>query len=110
VAIRVRIDEAACVERLRRASAGRVALHARALPRIVPAQFVVRPDGCIAADLEYDEDLALALDGAVVAFEADGFDDDMGARWSVHVVGRVTERDGPCIVIEPAFVDGCTSM
>ncbi len=106
MALATEIDEEECLGLLTGATFGRVALNAKALPRIVPVSLTVYPGPRIAAHLQCDEDLGEALDGAVVALQADGFDDGTQRVWSVHVVGRVTIRCGPDIVIDPGVIDG----
>jgi hypothetical protein len=86
------------------AAVGRVALSARAMPRIVPVRLSLVAS-LIAAELRSDHDLGAALDRAVVALQADGIED--GTRpWSVHVLGRVTDRSGDVFVVEPSMIEG----
>jgi hypothetical protein len=84
---------------------GRVSLNVRAMPRIVPVRISVHRRR-INAHLQCDEDLCDALEGAVVALQADGCDDETRRAWSVHAVGRVLARCGPDFVIDPTVLEG----
>lgn len=99
------IDEDTCLGLLAGATFGRVSLNVRAMPRIVPVRFGVHRRR-LNAHLQCDEELSDALDGAVVALQADGFDDRTQQVWSVHVVGRVLARCGPDFVIDPTVLEG----
>jgi uncharacterized protein len=77
-------DREKCLALLATVPIGRVVHTHRALPAITPVTFVldgedvaIRPAG----------PLAVAVGGAVVAFEADNVDPDTGAGWAVTVVG-----------------------
>jgi uncharacterized protein len=101
----VAIDQDACLRLLSSATFGRVALSVRALPRIVP----VRLDICrgqIRVSTQGSAELGDTLDGAVVALQAEGYDDDTQQVWSVHVVGRVTAPHGIGFVISPGIIEG----
>jgi hypothetical protein len=108
MALATKIDEGACLGLLTGATFGRVALSAGAgaAPRIVPVSFSVHPRGRISAHLQCDGDLAEALDGADVAFQADGFDHQTHQVWNVHIVGRIVARAGSDFVLEPGAVEG----
>ncbi len=105
MALQTRIDEETCLGLLAGATFGRVCLNVRAMPRIVPVRFTVYRRR-INAHLQCDEELAEALDGAVVALQADGFDDRSQQVWSVHVVGRVLARCGADFVVDPTVLEG----
>ena len=47
-----------------------------------------------------------ALNGAVVALQADGYDEVTRQVWNVHVVGRVTAAFEGKFVISPGIIDG----
>ena len=99
------LDEGQCWALLSTASLGRVALSVRALPMIVPVRFGV--DGRkLRAHLPRGTDLDDAVAGAVVAFEADGYDQDVGRAWTVHAVGRVLGQDTTGFRIEPCVLEG----
>jgi len=105
MAVQTRIDEDLCLGLLTEATFGRVCLNVRAMPRIVPIRFTVHRRR-INAHLQCDDDLAEALDGAVVALQADGFDDQSQQVWSVHVVGRVLARCDADFVVDPTVIEG----
>lgn len=82
-----------CLRLLTRTATGRVALHVRALPTVVPVGFVLTPDG-IVVSTPADAWFGGAIRDAVVAFEADDVDPADGSRWSVVVVGVAADADG----------------
>lgn len=69
---------------------GRVAFTDRALPAIQPVNFVV-DDGSIVFRTGSGSKLAAATREAIVAFQADVFDDDTQTGWSVMAVGRASQ-------------------
>jgi nitroimidazol reductase NimA-like FMN-containing flavoprotein (pyridoxamine 5'-phosphate oxidase superfamily) len=99
------IERDACLGLLSGATFGRMALTVDALPRIVPVRFAVHRDR-INAYVHGADEVAKALDAAVVAFQADGYDNDIHQVWSVHVVGRVTAHHDSAFVISPDLVEG----
>lgn len=99
------IDEDTCMDLLSGVVFGRVALSIHALPRIVPVRFAVHR-GRICAHVQGTVDLSEALDGAVVALQADGYDDRAEQVWTVHLVGRVTARYDTGFVITPSLTEG----
>jgi hypothetical protein len=101
----VAIDQQACLDLLSGATFGRVALNIAALPRIVPVRFDVHR-GRIHASTQVELALGPALDGTVVALQADGYDDVTQQVWNVHVVGRVTAAYEREFVITPGIIDG----
>jgi nitroimidazol reductase NimA-like FMN-containing flavoprotein (pyridoxamine 5'-phosphate oxidase superfamily) len=99
------IERDACLGLLSDATFGRIALTVDDLPRIVPVRFAVHR-GRITAHVQGADEVAKALDAAVVSFQADGYDNEIQAVWSVHVVGRVTARHDSAFVISPDVVEG----
>jgi uncharacterized protein len=81
------LDEDACRVVLGTATVGRLALSVRALPVVVPVNFVVR-GGELFLGLGAGEGLEAACDGTVVAFQVDGVDKSTEVGWSVLVQGR----------------------
>jgi nitroimidazol reductase NimA-like FMN-containing flavoprotein (pyridoxamine 5'-phosphate oxidase superfamily) len=81
-----------CLDRLRTACVGRVAVTNRALPAIVPVNYVV--DRGILFRTSSGGMLDRACRGQVVAFEADELADDGRSGWSVLVVGVADPVDG----------------
>lgn len=69
---------------------GRVAFTDRALPAIQPVNFVV-DDGSIVFRTGSGSKLAAATREAIVAFQADVFDNDTQTGWSVMAVGRASQ-------------------
>jgi hypothetical protein len=53
-----------------------------------------------------DSHLAAAFDNDAVAFHADGYDDEIGCVWTLHVVGRVVARGDSDIAIDPKMIEG----
>jgi len=103
---RTGLDQDFCWALLTSGSFGRVALNARAMPVIVPVRYTVG-HGRVRVRPPEDAGIDEALAGSVVAFQADGFDDDAERAWSVHVVGRVAGHDGSGFEIVPSVVEGC---
>ena len=81
-----------CLTRLRSVRIGRVAVTHRALPAIVPVNFVV--DHGLLFRTSTDGMLDHACRGQVVAFEVDDLADDGRSGWSVLVVGVADGVDG----------------
>lgn len=84
------LDRERCLELLASRPVGRLAFTRRALPDIIPVNYVLNDDA-ILVRLEAGSPTAAAVTGGVVAFEVD--DVDLGARtgWSVTVVGTAVE-------------------
>ncbi|UXY23524.1 pyridoxamine 5'-phosphate oxidase family protein [Streptomyces cynarae] len=106
---------------------GRVVHTCQALPAVVPVDFGLDSDGAVLLRTAAASELARAVDGAVVAFEADAVDVETHSGWSVVVTGRAAvvtdtaeverlERIGPrswapsseevFVRIEPELVTG----
>jgi uncharacterized protein len=88
------IGEDECLRLLGCASIGRLALSVRALPVVLPVNFVLTVDGVLirtAAETKLDQ----ACDRAVVAFEVDSFDPVSQAGWSVLVQGMASVLTSP---------------
>jgi len=106
VTVAAEIDTETCLGLLGGATFGRVALSVHAMPRIVPVSFTARR-GRISLSLRSDTDLADPLsDATVVAFQADGYDDEARRGWSVHVVGRITGSGNGTATIDPSVIEG----
>ncbi len=86
------LSPAECRSLLRAGGIGRVSLSVGALPAIFPVHYELVDDD-IVFRAPIDAPGPGALDGAVIAFEADQFDPDESGGWSVLVVGR-GEADG----------------
>jgi hypothetical protein len=81
-----------CLALLATARVGRVAASIDALPTIHAVAFVLSHNH-IVFRVDRASDLARALVGAVVAFEADGCEPTTRARWSVLVRGVVVDAE-----------------
>jgi nitroimidazol reductase NimA-like FMN-containing flavoprotein (pyridoxamine 5'-phosphate oxidase superfamily) len=116
-----------CLRLLATAPIGRIVHTRRALPAVVPVNFGLDDDGAVLLRTSAASELARAVDGAVVAFEADAVDVATQSGWSVVVTGRAAvltdrpeverlERIGPrswapspeevFVRIEPELVTG----
>lgn len=87
-----------CLVLLSTTPVGRVGLTVGALPVILPVNFAVSAGDDIVFRTGEGQKLRAALDGAVIAFEADGLDAERQEGWSVLVQGvaRLTATgDGP---------------
>jgi nitroimidazol reductase NimA-like FMN-containing flavoprotein (pyridoxamine 5'-phosphate oxidase superfamily) len=73
---------------------GRVGISVRALPVILPVNFILF-DGDVVIRTIPGTKLQAATSGSVVAFEADGFETDGSQGWSVVVQGLAQE------IVEP---------
>lgn len=85
-----------CLRLLATVPIGRVVYTRQALPAVVPVNFGLDADGAVLLRTSTASELARAVDGAVVAFEADAADADTHSGWSVVVTGRAE------IVTDPA--------
>ncbi|MGV9416476.1 pyridoxamine 5'-phosphate oxidase family protein [Streptomyces sp. NPDC003674] len=85
-----------CLRLLAGVPVGRVVYTRRALPTALPVNFSLDSDSSVVLRASGDSDLVRAIDGVVVAFEADDFDAEVRTGWSVVVTGRAT------VVTEPA--------
>jgi nitroimidazol reductase NimA-like FMN-containing flavoprotein (pyridoxamine 5'-phosphate oxidase superfamily) len=89
------LEREECLRLLAGGGTGRVALTVRALPAILPVRFVLDGER-IVIRTGAASTLAAATRSAVVAFEADGRDDEPPAEWSVVATGlarHVTDDD-----------------
>lgn len=75
-----------CLELLQSTRTGRVALSVGALPAVFPVDYAV-VDGRIVFLSDESARVTSAMQNSVVAFEADGVDEDADERWTVQVVG-----------------------
>jgi uncharacterized protein len=80
------LDREECLRLLADAGTGRIALTVRALPTILPVRFVLDGER-IVIRAGSRSTLAAATRSAVVAFEADGHDDEPPREWSVVATG-----------------------
>lgn len=85
-----------CLRLLATAPVGRIVHTRQALPAVLPVNFCLDTDSAVVLRTSADSELARAIDGVVVAFEADEVDAAAHAGWSVVVTGRAT------VVTDPA--------
>ncbi|MET7986780.1 MULTISPECIES: pyridoxamine 5'-phosphate oxidase family protein [unclassified Streptomyces] len=90
------LDRQECVRLLAKVPVGRVVHTRQALPAVLPVNFCPDADASVLLRTSSDSDLARAIDGVVVAFEADEFDARTRSGWSVVVTGQAT------VVTDPA--------
>lgn len=80
-----------CLHLLGQSTIGRVGVSAGALPVVLPVNFVLTEAGVVFRTRRGTK-LDAAIDGAVVAFEADAIDPLFHAGWSVVVTGVAQVR------------------
>ncbi|MBM9510180.1 pyridoxamine 5'-phosphate oxidase family protein [Actinacidiphila acididurans] len=90
------LDRQECLALLAEVPVGRVVYTRRALPAVLPVNFSLDEDGSVLLHSSAGSDLVRAIDGAVIAFEADEFHAASRSGWSVVVTGRAT------VVTDPA--------
>jgi nitroimidazol reductase NimA-like FMN-containing flavoprotein (pyridoxamine 5'-phosphate oxidase superfamily) len=83
------LSPAECRALLQAGGIGRVSVSIGALPAIFPVHYRLVDDDIVFRSPSDGAPGPGALDGAVIAFEADQFDPDEAGGWSVLVVGRV---------------------
>ncbi|MGW2449184.1 pyridoxamine 5'-phosphate oxidase family protein [Streptomyces sp. NPDC001494] len=88
-----------CMRLLATAPVGRIVHTRQALPAVVPVNFRLDEDGAVLLRTSAASEMARAVDGSVVAFEADAVDADKQSGWSVVVTGRAG------VVTDPAEVE-----
>ncbi|MFR9799805.1 pyridoxamine 5'-phosphate oxidase family protein [Streptomyces sp. MS06] len=81
------LDRQECMRLLAKSAIGRVVHTRRALPAVLPVNFSLDHDGAVLMRASKDSELVRAIDGAVVAFEADDVDPARHSGWSVVVTG-----------------------
>ncbi|WP_328456950.1 pyridoxamine 5'-phosphate oxidase family protein [Streptomyces sp. NBC_00386] len=90
------LDRQECLRLLAKVPVGRVVYTRQALPAVLPVNFRLDTDSSVLLRTSSDSELIRAIEGAVVAFEADAFDAETRSGWSVVVTGRAT------VVTDPA--------
>ncbi|MFI1417452.1 pyridoxamine 5'-phosphate oxidase family protein [Streptomyces sp. NPDC020731] len=89
------LDRQECLRLLAKVPVGRVIYTRQALPAVLPVNFSLDTDASVLLATSPDSDLVRAVDGTVVAFEADEFHAETRSGWSVIVTGRATVVTGP---------------
>ncbi|MGW0948945.1 pyridoxamine 5'-phosphate oxidase family protein [Streptomyces sp. NPDC002623] len=87
-----------------RVPVGRVVYTRHALPAVLPINFSLDADAAVLLCTASGSDLVHAIDGVVVAFEADEFDAETRSGWSVVVTGRAG------VVTDPAEHERLTQV
>jgi nitroimidazol reductase NimA-like FMN-containing flavoprotein (pyridoxamine 5'-phosphate oxidase superfamily) len=82
------LDRQECLRLLAKVPVGRVVYTRQALPAVLPVNFCLDTDDSVLLRTSSDSELVRAIDGVVVAFEADEFDAETRSGWSVVVTGR----------------------
>ncbi|MCK7622848.1 pyridoxamine 5'-phosphate oxidase family protein [Streptomyces sp. RS10V-4] len=90
------LDRQECLRLLAGVPVGRVVYTRQALPAVLPVNFGLDRDCSVLIRTSAASDLVRAVDGVVVAFEADAFDTAAHSGWSVVVTGRAA------VVTDPA--------
>lgn len=85
-----------CLRLMARVPVGRIVFTRLALPAVLPVNFCLDADGAVLLRTAAASELVRAVDGAVVAFEADDVDAARQAGWSVVVTGPAA------VVTDPA--------
>ncbi|MGC0335861.1 pyridoxamine 5'-phosphate oxidase family protein [Streptomyces sp. SLBN-8D4] len=83
------LDRQECLRLMARAPMGRIVHTRHALPAVLPVNFSLDYDGGVLRTAAASE-LVRAVDGVVVAFEADEVDAAAQSGWSVVVTGQAT--------------------
>jgi nitroimidazol reductase NimA-like FMN-containing flavoprotein (pyridoxamine 5'-phosphate oxidase superfamily) len=89
------LDRQECLRLLARTPIGRVVHTRHALPAVLPVNFCLDIDSAVLMRTSADSELAAAVDGVVIAFEADEVDAAAHSGWSVVVTGRATVVTDP---------------
>ncbi|WP_073951329.1 pyridoxamine 5'-phosphate oxidase family protein [Streptomyces kebangsaanensis] len=82
------LDRQECLRLLGKVPVGRVVYTRQALPAVLPVNFALDTDASVLVRTSARSDLVRAVDGVVVAFEADEFATETRSGWSVVVTGR----------------------
>ncbi|MER6622037.1 pyridoxamine 5'-phosphate oxidase family protein [Streptomyces sp. NPDC000931] len=89
------LDRQECLRLPAGVPVGRVIYTRQALPAVLPVNFSLDTDASVLLATSPGSDLVRAVDGTVVAFEADEFHAETRSGWSVIVTGRATVVTGP---------------
>jgi len=81
------LDRQECLRLLAKVPVGRIVHTRQALPAVLPVNFCLDTDGAVLLRTAAASELVRAIDGAVVAFEADEVDAVAHCGWSVVVTG-----------------------
>lgn len=78
-------DDVQCRELLGRTRIGRIGLSIGAIPAVVPIRYELA-ESDILVTCEVNQ-VAKAMENAVIALQSDGFDEDSRKRWTVLAIG-----------------------
>jgi uncharacterized protein len=81
------LDRQECLRRLATVPVGRIVYTRHALPAVLPVNFCLDHDAAVLVRTAASSELVRAVDGALVAFEADEVDAATHSGWSVVVMG-----------------------
>ncbi|MFF7452293.1 MULTISPECIES: pyridoxamine 5'-phosphate oxidase family protein [unclassified Streptomyces] len=84
-----------CLRLLARVTVGRIVHTRQALPAVLPVNFCLDGGNAVVLCTSATSELAHAVDGTVVAFEADEVDAVAHSGWSVVVTGPATVVTDP---------------
>ncbi|MCI3278155.1 pyridoxamine 5'-phosphate oxidase family protein [Streptomyces cylindrosporus] len=90
------LERQECLRLLAQVPVGRIVHTRQALPAVLPVNFCLDGDGAVLLRTSAASELVRAVDGVVVAFEADEVDSAAHAGWSVVVTGSAR------VVTDPA--------
>ncbi|MEU4659676.1 pyridoxamine 5'-phosphate oxidase family protein [Streptomyces sp. NPDC023723] len=83
------------LHRLAKAPVGRIVHTRDALPAVLPVNFLLEESGAVLLRTSASSELVRAINGAVVAFEADEVDVAAQSGWSVIVTGSASVVTDP---------------
>ena len=89
------LDRQECLRLLAKVPVGRIVYTRQALPAVLPVNFGLDTDSSVLVRTSATSELVRAVDGVVVAFEADDFNAAEHSGWSVVVTGRATAVTDP---------------
>ena len=89
------LDRQECLRLLAKVPVGRIVHTRQALPAVLPVNFGLDGDGAVVLRTSAASELARAVDGVVVAFEADEVDAATQSGWSVVVTGAASVVTDP---------------
>ncbi|MCX4706099.1 pyridoxamine 5'-phosphate oxidase family protein [Streptomyces sp. NBC_01373] len=98
------LDRQECLRLLAKVPLGRIVHTRQALPAVLPVNFCLDKDGAVLLRSSAASELVRAVDGTVVAFEADEVDAVTHSGWSVVVTGRAA------VVTDPAEYERLSRM
>jgi nitroimidazol reductase NimA-like FMN-containing flavoprotein (pyridoxamine 5'-phosphate oxidase superfamily) len=81
------LERQECLRLLAKVPVGRIVHTRQALPAVLPVNFCLDGDGAVLLRTSAASELVRAVDGVVVAFEADEVDAVTHSGWSVVVTG-----------------------